>query len=511
MKLSKNIETNLAFFKTKFNNSDDVIYREIIVGIQHKVKLAYIMIDGLAKSADIADFVTENLIRNLSTEPMSKEFVQADYKGKLVDYILDEAIASADAKKQDDVNNMLDMIMSGDTILLIDGYTEAIIIASRGWESRSINESVTEAVIRGPRDGFTESLRMNTALVRRRIRDTRFKLQTLTVGRRSKTSVAIMYIDDIANDSLVKEVKNRIEKIDIDAIVDSSILEHLIEDDNLSPFPQVENTERPDAVASSIYEGRVAIIVDNSPSALIVPATLGTLIQSSEDHYHRWWEASFVRLIRILAILLILLPSASYIAVTAYQPGLLPTELVYYLGASRINVPFPATIEAFLMETVMEVLRQAGTRISGPIGSTIGIVGGLIIGSAAVEAGIVSNLMVIMVAITTVATFAIPSYELAAALRLWKFVLIALASFLGLYGIMIGIVLLGSHLVVLNSFGIPFSSPYSGLGIEEGDLKDTLVKAPIQRLWLRPGFTKSKDKKRMKGGKKDDESGKEDE
>lgn len=184
-------------------------------------------------------------------------------------------------------------------------------------------------------------------------------------------------------------------------------------------------------------------------------------------------------------------------ALTAYHPGLLPTKLVYFLAASRINVPFPAIVESVLMETTMELIREAGTRISGPIGTTIGIVGGLIIGQAAVEAGIVSPLMIIIVAITTIATFVIPSYELSAAFRIIKFIFFILAGFLGLYGIVLGVIVLITHLAKLNSFGIPYSSPYSGLGIEEGDVKDTLVKAPIQRLWLRPGFTNPRDKQRM--------------
>jgi spore germination protein len=324
------------------------------------------------------------------------------------------------------------------------------------------------------------------------------------VGTRSKTDVAILYIEDIADDNLVSEVRRRIDAVDIDAVLDSSILEHLIEDDYKSLFPQIDNTERPDTVAASLYEGRVAIIVDNSPFVLIVPGTLGTLLQSTEDYYSRWSEGTLLRLIRFVAVLLATLSPALYIAITAYHPGLLPTRLVYYVGASRVNVPFPAVIEATIMELTMELIRQAGTRISGPIGSTIGIVGGLIIGQAAVEAGIVSNLMIIIVAITTIATFAIPSYELGSALRICKFGFIFLSGIFGLYGIMLGVILLFSHIVILNSFGIPLSSPYSGLGIEQGDLKDTFVKGPIQSLWQRPGFTKPKNIKRMKREKKNE-------
>ena len=305
-------------------------------------------------------------------------------------------------------------------------------------------------------------------------------------------------MEDIVDRSLVEEVERRINRVDIDAVIDSSILENLIEDNYLSAFPQVENTERPDAVAASLYEGRVAIVVDNSPFVLIVPATVGTLMQSSEDYYTRWPEATFIRSLRLLAIIICLLAPAMYIATTAYHPGLLPGKLTYYLAASRVNVPFPAVVEAFIMELVLELLRESGTRISGPIGTTVGIVGGLIIGQAAVEAGIVSPLMIIIVALTTISSFAIPSYEFAAGIRIWRFILIFMSSVLGLYGMVLGVIILGTHIIKLNSFGVPFTSPYSGLGLNDGELEDTLIKAPIQKLEYRPTFTNPRNKRRMR-------------
>lgn len=496
--LDKDIEINLEYIKDRFKDCDDLIYRRLELGREKTIKIAFILIDGLASKDELSDFVIENLIAEGELDLSNID----DYKNTFLDFIMKEGISTAEVKEEKDFEKILNLLLSGETIFLIDGIDTSIIIGSRGWFMRSINESVTEAIIRGPRDGFTETLRVNTTLVRRRIKDTNFKIKMYKVGRRSQTDVALLYIEDIVDMKLLDEVKNRILDVDIDAVLDSSILEHLIEDNYLSPFPQIENTERPDSVAASLYEGRVALIVDNSPFALVVPATLGTLLQSSEDHYNRWIETSAVRLIRILAVFLSFLAPALYIAITAYHPGIIPTRLIYYLAASRINVPFPAVVEATMMEITMEIIRQAGTRISGPIGSTIGIVGGLIIGQAAVEAGIVSNLLIIVVAITTISTFAIPSYELASALRLAKFGFIALAGLMGLYGIMIGVILLGSHLVIMTSFGTPITSPYSGLGIEEGDLKDSFVKAPIQRLWMRPGFTNPQNKKRMKSGKK---------
>ena len=496
--LDKDIEINLEYLKERLNDCDDVIYRRLEIGCEKTIKIAFILIDGLASKDQLSDYVIENLIAEGELDKSNID----DYKNTFLDFIMKEGISSAEIKEEKDFEKILNLLMSGETIFLIDGIDTSIIIGSRGWFMRSINEPVTEAIIRGPRDGFTETLRVNTTLVRRRIKDTNFKIKMSKVGRRSQTDVAILYIEDIVDPKLLNEVKKRLDDVDIDAILDSSILEHLIEDNYLSPFPQIENTERPDSVAASLYEGRVALIVDNSPFALVIPATLGTLLNSSEDYYNRWIETSAVMMIRVLAVLISFLAPALYVAITAYHPGIIPTRLIYYLAASRVNVPFPAVVEATIMEITMELIRQAGTRISGPIGSTIGIVGGLIIGQAAVEAGIVSNLLIIVVAITTISTFAIPSYEFASALRLCKFGFIVLAGLMGLYGIMIGIIIMGSHLVIMTSFGTPLTSPYSGLGVEEGDLKDTFVKAPIQRLWLRPGFTNPQNKKRMKSGKK---------
>lgn len=494
------LEKNLQHIRTLFVDCDDLVIREIEIGDVIRVKMAIVFIDGLISK----DHISEYAIASLLSEEEIKSLSLQGYRTTILEAIKKEGLATAEISEKEDWDSIINLILSGDTLLLIDNSEKAIIIGSRGWPSRGIDEPKTESVIRGPREGFTEVMKFNTALVRRRIKDTKLKIKIHQVGRRSKTDVAVMYIDDIVDPKLLKELNKRLKDIDIDAVLDSSILENLIEDNYLSPFPQLENTERPDSVAASIYEGRIGIIVDNSPFALIIPGTIGTLLQSSEDYYTRWFEASVVRVIRIAAIIFALLASPLYVAMTAYHPAMLPSRLTYSLAASRLNVPFPAVIEAMLMELTMELLRESGTRISGPIGTTIGIVGGLIIGQAAVEAGIVSPLMIIIVAITTIASFAIPSYEFSAALRILKLGFIVLAAILGLYGIAIGLIILGTHLLTLNSFGIPFTSPYSGLGIEDGDIKDTLVKAPIQRLWLRPGFTHPRNKKRMKRGKKNE-------
>lgn len=492
--LSNKIDDKMNLFKEIFNGAEDVIFRDVQLGKETEIRIGIIFIDGLVNG----DFISEYIIQAL----LIKEDVisQAAKKGRLELYgtITKEALAASEVKDSKELDTMVKAVLSGDTLILIDNEEKGVIVSTRQYPNRSVDEPKTETVVRGPRDGFTESFKMNTSLIRRRIKDTELKLKIHSIGRRSKTSVGVMYIDDIVNTELLEEVNKRLESIDIDAVLDSSTLEYLIEDNYLTVFPQMENTERPDAAVASIYEGRIAIVVDNSPFVLLVPATMGTLLQSSEDYYTRWTEASAIRLLRIIAVFLSLLAPSLYIAITAYHPGLLPTRLIYFLAASRVNVPFPAVVEATLMELTMELLREGGTRMAGPIGSTVGIVGGLIIGQAAVEAGVVSPLMIIIVAITSISSFAIPTYEISAAFRICRFAFIAMAAVLGLYGIMLGLIFLASHLSNLSSFGISFTSPYSGAGSNQKDYKDTVIKAPLQFLDLRPLFTFPKDKRRMK-------------
>jgi len=493
-KISKDIKENVEKFKNTFKDADDLVYRNIKIGKKNKKEAYLIFIDGMVDKSVISDYAIEVLFDEMEIDESNLD----SYKTSLSEKISEESIAVHDVKEEDSYDKLVDMILVGETVLLIDGSDKALILSTRGWPTRGVQEPQTETVVRGPRDGFVETLRFNTALLRRHIRDPKLKIKTLQVGRRSKTDVAVVYIEDIANDKIVEEVINRINKIDIDYLPGSSALEALIEDSYLSLFPQLENTERPDSAAASLLEGRVVIIVDNTPFVLMVPATIGTLFQSTEDYYSRWPIGTLVRFVRILSAILTAVSPALYIAFTAYHPGLIPTAFTLYLAASRVNVPFPAVIEAFLMEITIEILRESGTRIAGPIGTTIGIVGGIIIGQAAVEAGIVSPLKIIITAITTISFFAIPSYEWASSLRIIRFAFMFLAAVLGLYGLMLGIAILIVHLAKLESFTVPFSAPYSGLGLKEGDLKDTLVKAPIQKLKRRPQFTFPKDKTRMK-------------
>ncbi|WFD10126.1 spore germination protein [Tepidibacter hydrothermalis] len=485
------LEYKLNILKEQFKDCDDLVIREIDVGVENECKMALVYIDGMTDKALISEFALNNLIIS------SRIAMPNDIKNNIKDLIQKKTIAITEIKEIKEMEECIKNILSGETLLFIDNVEESIVLSSRGWPTRSISEPQSEVVIRGPRDGFTETLKVNTSLVRRRIRDTNFKIKNLSLGKRSNTDVAVLYIEDIVNNTVLEEVKKRLDEIDIDMIQESGAVEQLIEDNCYSLFPQIQYTERPDVVSASLYEGRVAILVDNTPFALIVPVTLTTFLQSPDDYYERWIISSFVRVIRMFATGFSLFLPAFYIAISSYHPDMLPTDLAVYLAATRQGVPFPAFTEAFIMEATLELLREAGVRLPRAIGSTIGIVGGLVIGQAAVQAGIVSPLMVIIVAITAISSFAIPSYNMAIGFRLVRFALMLLASILGFYGIILGFLVMLINLANLRSFGIPYLEPLCSVGENLKDLKDTIVRVPIPSMNSRPKTYTNRNRNRL--------------
>lgn len=314
------------------------------------------------------------------------------------------------------------------------------------------------------------------------------------MGRKAPRTVAIAYNSDIANDALVQEVRQRIARIDMDDVPDSGYIEQFIEDNHLTLFPQVQNTERPDRVNSALMEGRVAILLDGSPLALIVPVSISMLMQSPEDYYERWIPGTLVRVLRYIAALISTLGPALYISFISFHQGLIPTKLAVSIAGSREGVPFPSLIEALIMEVSIEILREAGLRLPKPIGQTIGIVGGLVIGEAAVQAGIVSPIMVIVVAITAISSFAIPQYSAGIALRIIRFGTMFSAAIFGLYGVILFFLLVCSHLAKLKSFGIPYLSPAAPYRF--GDWKDFVLRAPLSIMTRRPKAMQVKQPKR---------------
>ncbi|WP_163192878.1 spore germination protein [Clostridium thermarum] len=478
--ISSDLEENYTYIQELLADNTDAVFREFKVG---QWQAAVIYIEGLADKALLNDYVMESLM------------IFGD-RIKNVKEIKDRLVTVTDIKPQKRLDKAINALLTGETILMIDGLEEVYIIATRLWPARGVSDPSGETVIRGSREGLVETMRFNTALIRRRIRDTRLKVESVSVGTRSKTDVVIMYIDDIVNRDVLAKVKDRLEKIKIDAILDSGYIEQLVEDNKWSIFPQIQSTERPDVVAAALYEGRVAIIVDNSPFTLLAPTILVNLFQSPDDYYQRWIYSSIIRLIRLIAIFLSLVLPALYVAVTSFHTIIIPRRLAYSMASTREGIPFPAYVEAIIMEVSMALLIEAVIRLPKGIGTTIGIVGGLIIGQAAVTAGIVSPFMIIIVSVTTITTFMTPNYEAVAALRIIRFTLIIAASVIGLYGITIMLIVYLIHIIRLESFGIPYMSPI--VNTRSGDLKDTFIRSPLQYFKKRPEYMNTQDRVRQK-------------
>jgi len=387
-------------------------------------------------------------------------------------------------------------VLNGLTAVLFDGLPQALVVDTIGGPKRPVQEPDAESVVRGPREGFTERMRDNLGLLRRRGRDQNLVVKFHSLGTRSRTQIATCYVSDLAGPDLVAEVSKRLDQIHVDSIQDSGQVEEFLRDSTWSPFPLVDSTERPDRAFSALMSGRVVILVDGSPFALMLPTTFPMLLTSPEDYYLAWPFAALLRLVRWVAVPVALLLPALYVALTSFHQGLLPVQLALGIAASRSGVPFPAYLEALLMELTIEVLREAGVRLPGPMGQTITIVGGLVIGQTAVQARLVSQLMVVIVAFTAIATFALPSFNTAFSLRFMRFGFIILASIMGLYGVVLGLVLLTVHAVTITSVGVPYMSGLAPLSV--GSLEDTVVRYPATIDEGRPSFLGMQDTKALR-------------
>jgi len=482
--LTGNLQEDFQEIKNRFDRSSDFCYREFEINAAHKAVILFI--DGLVNM----DRIDSNVLKPLLT--YSGNVLQSEMLPKEIEDI----IHSAAVTKEESLHEAVDRVLSGDTLLLVDGVKHSLLISEKSWEQRAIEEPATEAVIYGPREGFTENIRTNTSLVRRRLKTAGLKLESIKLGELSQTEVVIAYLDGIAEQSIVEEVRSRLNRVSIDAIVDSGYIVELIEDNPSSVFPQILQTERPDRLVGNLLEGRVGIMVDNTPFVLIVPITFFQLMNATEDYYERYILASTIRCLRYFFIFVALLFPSIYIAVTTFHQELLPTNLLFSVASARESVPFPVLIAALLMEISFEALREAGLRLPRAIGGTISIVGALVIGQAAVQAGIVGAPLVIVVSITGIASFMFPSYSLTGAIRLLRFPMMFLAAFLGLYGILLGFFLILSHLVRLRSFGVPYLSPLSPFNFS--DLKDVFIRVPWWAMNKRPSDTGKKNPNRMR-------------
>ncbi|MDI3279869.1 MAG: spore germination protein [Bacillota bacterium] len=475
--LPASLEQSVSLIQGLLGHAADLIVREVLLPSTPPARAAILFIEHLVDKDDLQQHILKPLLLEVAATARVAALAGRNLLTRLVETALSDRKAIPAANALQATEGLLD----GDTLLLLDGSPQGLILTSRGGEGRAVEEPDTESVVRGPREGFTERLHTNLSLLRRKIKSPNLRTESLRLGRVTRTQVVLAYIEGLANRRIVEEVRRRLQRIEIDGVLESAYVEEFIEDSPFSPFPQVAATERPDRVAAGLLEGRVAILVDGSPFALTVPAVASEFFLSSEDYYARVPIVILVRFVRFVSFFVALLAPAVYVALTTYHQEMLPTPLAMAIAAGREGVPFPAVVEALLMVFTFEVLREAGVRMPRPLGQAISIVGALVIGETAVQAGLATPLMLIVIAITAIASFAFPSPSMVMATRLLAFPMVLLAAMLGIFGIIWGLLAILIHLVQLRSFGIPYLWPYAPLSLP--DLRDSLSR--LHWWWMR--------------------------
>lgn len=486
--LCGNLSIDLGFIHQEIGQNSDVHVRELRIGPRN-IKAAIIFIDGLCDINQINNNILSSLM-SVEEHECHENVVQPPLKELITAYKL----SVGKVTETTSLKSMSADIMAGYAGLLVDGMLDGFLLDVAKAKTRNIEEPPSESLVRGPRVGFVENLSDNTALLRHHAKTKDLTIARFQVGSRIKKDLAVVYVKGIVNPELLEEVKQRIQKINIDDLPESGYVEQLIEDNQYSPFPQIQNTERPDRVIGALLEGRVGILLDGTPFALIAPVTFNMFLQSPEDYYERWIPGTLIRILRYLATFIALFGPSLYIAFSSFHQGLIPTKLAISIASSREGVPFPPLIEALIMEVSIEILREAGLRLPKPVGQSLGIVGGLIVGEAAVQAGIVSPIMVIVVAVTAISSFTLPQHSIGITIRLLRFVVMLFSAIYGLYGVVLFTLLLFSHLVKLKSFHVPYLSP--AVPYRLTDLKDFLIRAPLSMMKRRPKLMDTQDTKR---------------
>ena len=469
--ISKDIRANERYIRERLADCGDIQIRKMRLGDERKVDCLMVYIEVATSNMMLEDSAIGKMVGHFwEISP-----------GEMQEFVEYNSLGIADVKKLTDMEQVFAGLLAGNAVFFMDGFDQAMKISSAGYPSMGVTEVEMEKVLRGSREGFSDSVKINSALIRKRLRDTRLKVVEFYIGERSHTLVQMVYMKDLVQEEFLEQVKERLGEFRIDGILDSGMLEQLTEDSWFSPFPQYQTTERPDRAAQEILNGKAVLLCDNSPSALILPGVFHSFMESSEDWYNRFEMASFLRL---------------YLAVIRFHTQILPTNMLLSFAQAREGVPFSSIAELVLLELSFELIREAGVRIPGALGNAMGIVGGLIVGSAAVEANLVSPIVVMVVAITALGSLAIPNEEFASAFRMLKYFFLFLGGYLGIFGIVTGVYLTVSHLAGLLSFGVPYLIPFVEQSTDNGTgIK--IVRVPFKKRWRRPSYARQNERVRL--------------
>lgn len=471
--IDKNININMANLKTIFGSSDDIIYREFTFGVTKEIKAILCFVDGLVDKALIDEYIMKCLMLNIhldNYDPSLDEAQNMFYNIK--NYVLN----AVELEEFNNFDRCIGSILAGNSVLFMNGCNSSLSISTKGGKTREVTQLEAEVSIRGPRVAFTEILRVNTSLVRRIIKNPNLTFESLILGKKTNTDITIAYLKGVADLKVVEEVKRRLNNIHIDAILESGNIEQLIDDNPFSPFATIGNSEKPEKVSSKLLEGRVAIFCNGTPFVLTIPYLLTESIQVLDDYSARPISASLIRLLRCIAFFVTLTLPALFVAFASFHQEIVPTVFLVTTAASRGGVPFPVFIEAIVTEVAFQLLRESGIRMPKAVGSAVSIVGTLVIGDAAVNANIISAPMVIVIALSGITSFIIPT--LFDAILIFRFILLILSGLFGLFGVAVGLLFMLTHLCYLESFGTPFMSPFAP--VNWYNLKDTLVRLSIR-------------------------------
>ena len=472
--LSKSLEENIAHIKELFIDDDTLLVRNFENAENKDIQFSILFTDGMISSSQLNDNIIKPLL----------QYKSFNSKLNIMDSVMSHILSSHNVEKVSEVNDIINSIVRGNTVLFSDGTSEALSIDSKGLQTRAISEPEAEKALRGARDGFTESLLINLTLIRRRLATNKLKFKMRILGKESNTKICLCYIDGIVNKKILDELNKRLDKINIDGILASGTIVEFIKDSPYSPFKTVGGSERPDVIAGKLLEGRIAVFVDGTPFVLTLPYVFIEYFQSSEDYFLSFYYASINRILRILSFLITISAPAIYVAITAFHQEMIPTTFVKSIAAARQGVPFPTVMEMIMLLITFELLRETGTRMPSFSGTAISVVGGLVLGSAAVDARIVSAPVVIVVALTAVTGLTSPKIK--GPVIILRFSLIVLSSVIGLYGYLFGITALLIHLFQVRSFGIPYMLNVTNFRLN--DMKDTVVRAPWNFLKYRSEF-----------------------
>lgn len=504
-KVFPSIDVNLEYIKVRYNSmiNSDIKIREFTLTARNKQYRAFLVfIDGMIDQDIMNNYILKPLMlknssnsfagnqdRVLSEAKTNNITVRKVKKFDIVEYISSCLLPQNSIEKLTKFDDIISSINSGNCGLFIDTIDIVFDIEVKGFQQRSLDNPNNEVVIRGSQVGFTENLRTNTSLIRRYVNNENLIIESVEVGKLSKTPCAICYLKNVANSDLIAEVKYRLNNLEIDYLISSGQLEQLIQDDDASSLPQMLSTERPDRTANMLFSGRVCIVVNGSPYVLIAPAIFSDFLGSPEDLNVKHQYSNFIRILRVVALVIALVFPGIYIAITNFHQELIPTELLYAIISSRKTVPFPILFEILVMELSFELIREASIRVPSPIGPTIGIVGALILGQAAVEASIVSPILIIIVSITAICSFSIPDFSLSFHFRIMRFIYIILGAMAGFLGIAAGVCV---HLLILSnlkSFGVNYLQ--SNI-LDKNNIENGVVLAPAYQREFRSSFLKTK-------------------